>query len=185
METINILYCGNLGLCHELETIIRSVHTLNHEVNLKLTFVGTGKAKNILEDLAQELKVDNVRFRQPVPLYKLPDLLSKGDIHLVSQKMGTQGLLVPSKIYGILAVGRPILFIGPFDCEVASIIIRSGAGIITRPGDINGVAEALRRLVMNKNIREAMGRNGRDYYKKHFGRNKSISQIIKAIESII
>ena len=181
---VKILYCGNLGLGHELETIIYAVHRLDHEVNLKLVFAGNGKAKDYLKKLTRHLQLENIEFASPVPLYQLSDLLASGDIHFISQKMGTQGLLVPSKIYGILSIGRPVLFIGPFDCEVASIIVRSGAGIIVQPGDIDGVVKALKCLILNQDIRMAMGLNGKEYYKKYFGRERSVSRIIKVIESL-
>lgn len=179
-----ILYCGNVGRGHDIETIFSAVEKLNHEMNLEVVFVGGGKGHQTFRNLALELELDNVSFCPPVPLFKLPELLASGDIHLVSQKMGTQGLLVPSKIYGILAVGRPVLFIGPHDCEVASLVTRSGAGIIVRPGDVDGVVCALRRMSQDTHIREAMGKCGRDYYVKYLGRERSVSRIIKAIESI-
>lgn len=180
-----LLYCGNLGLGHELETILQAAHKLDHGFDLEIVFVGTGALQKRLKDLTLELGLDNVSFESPVPLFKLPELLAGGDIHLVSQKLGTEGLLVPSKIYGILSVGRPVLFVGPYDCEIASIIMTSGAGIIVRPGDVDGIVDALKRLASNPHIREAMGRCGKAYYQKHLGREKSVSRIIKAIESII
>jgi colanic acid biosynthesis glycosyl transferase WcaI len=179
-----LLYCGNLGLGHELETILQAVHKLDHGVELEIVFVGTGKRQQHLKELSLELGLKNVDFRPPVPLFKLPELLASGDVHLVSQKLGTEGLMVPSKIYGILAAGKPVLFVGPYDTEVASIIIRSGAGIIVRPGDVDGVVDALNQLASNPNIREAMGKCGKSYYENHLGRERSVSLIIKAIESL-
>ena len=185
METVKLLYCGNFGLGHELETVLRAAQRLDHGLDLEIIFVGTGALQKRLKELTRELGLDNVDFRPPVPLFKLPELLAGGDIHLVSQKLGTEGLLVPSKIYGILAAGRPVLFVGPNHSEIAAIITASGAGIIVRPGDVDGVVEALKRLVCNPHIREAMGACGKAYYEKHLGRERSVSRIIKAIESIM
>jgi hypothetical protein len=73
-----------------------------------------------------------------VPLERLGELLARGDIHLICQKLGTEGLLVPSKIYGTLAAGRPTLFIGPEDCEVGRLIRESGCGYVAGVAGAHG-----------------------------------------------
>lgn len=182
---LTLLYSGNLGLGHDLDTIIHAIAGLNGQsANLKAVFVGEGKAKQPLLNQVRELKLDNVQFRPPVPLFKLPELLAEGDIHLVSQKAGTQGLIVPSKIYGILAAGRPSLFIGPTDCEPAIIIKNSQSGFVIAPGDITGTIEALTKLSCNSELRLEMGNRAKAYYHEHFGRERSVSRIINAIEAL-
>lgn len=182
---ITLLYSGNLGLGHDLETIIKAIAQMNGQANVKAVFVGEGKAKRALQKYVEELKLDKIEFRPPVPLFKLPELLAEGDIHLVSQKIGTQGLIVPSKIYGILAAGRPSLFIGPPDCEPAIIVKNSRSGFIVSPGDIAGTIEALSNLVSDRNLRLEMGYRAKQYYQEHFGRQRSVSKIINAIESLL
>ena len=182
---VRLLYAGNMGLGHELESIVRAVSKLNGQVDLNVLFLGNGKARRQLKRLTAELKLDYVKFHPSVSLYDLPGVLASGDIHLVSQRLGTEGLIVPSKIYGILAAGRPTVFIGPSDCEPAMIISKSQAGVIVQPGDIDGVADAIKKLAMNPDLRRAMGRRARQYYAEYFGRDRSVSRIIKTIESII
>jgi len=182
---LTLLYTGNLGLGHDLETIILALAKINGDLSLQAVFVGDGKAKRNLEKQIKQLKFDNVEFRPPVPLYKLSELMAEGDIHVVSQKAGTQGLIVPSKIYGVLAAGRPVLFIGPSDCEPAMIVSKSRAGVVVQSGDIDGVAEAIKKLVLNPDLRREMGKHARQYYEKNFGRDISVSRIIKAIETIV
>lgn len=181
---IRLLYSGNLGLGHELETVVRAVCKLNREVNLRVLFVGNGKGRQSLEELTAKLALDNIEFRPPVPLCRLSNLLAAGDIHLVSQKSGTQGVIVPSKIYAALAAGRPILYIGSCECEAAMIVQQSGAGIVVQPRDVNGAADALKRLALNPSLRRIMGRRARQYYEQHFGRDKSVSTIVNAIETL-
>jgi len=182
---ITVLYCGNLGLGHDLETIVEAVSTINGQVDLMMHFVGTGKARPALERLVRELALSNVNFYPPVSLQMLPALLRKGDIHFVSQRPGTQGLIVPSKIYGILAVGRPTIFVGPEDSEVGTIIHQSGSGIIVRPGDINGTAEAIVKLVLDTDLRTTMGRCAQEYYQERLGKEKSVLRIVQAIEAVV
>ncbi len=179
-----LMYSGNLGLGHELDTVVRAIKQVGKDANLELLFVGSGKMRQSLVKLTDELDLDCVKFRPPVSLDNLSDSLAVADIHLVSQKPGTQGLIVPSKLYGILAAGRPILFIGPEDCEPATIVRKSKAGITTKPGDVNGVANALGKLTTDPQLRQTIGNNAKKYYKNNFGRDKSISQICTAIEAI-
>jgi len=179
------LYSGNLGLGHDLETIVRAVSELNGRVALTVHLVGTGKARPLLEQLVGHLGLTNVEFYPPVPLQGLPVLLRKGDIHFVSQRAGTQGLIVPSKIYGILAIGRPTVFIGPKDSEVASIIRESRSGIIVRPGDVHGTAKATLELALDRELRITMGMRARKYYQQHLGQDKSVARIVRAIEAVV
>lgn len=181
---ITAIYSGNLGLGHQLETIVYAVSKLNGEANLRVLFIGNGKGRQPLKKLVRELELEKVEFRPPVPLYRLRDVLAAGDIHFVSQKAGTQGVIVPSKIYGILAAGRPTIFIGPSDCEPAMIVNKSQSGIVVPPEDIEGVAMAIRKLAIDPVLRQIMGKRAQKYYEKNFGRVKSVSRIIKVIETI-
>ena len=179
-----LLYAGNLGLGHDLDTVVRALTHLNGQVNIRAVFVGEGKARLPLMNLTENLGLHNIKFQRPVPLYRLSDLLAEGDVHVVSQKLGTEGLIVPSKIYSVLAAARPTLFIGPNDCEPAVIVRESCSGIVVQPGDVHGTAEAIKQLASDPDLRREMGRRAREYYEEHFGRHKSVSRIIQVIESI-
>lgn len=181
---VALMYSGNLGIGHELDTVVLAMKELGEGANIQVLFVGNGKMREPLAQLAAELNLDCIKFRPPIPLGNLSDTLAAADIHLVSQKPGTQGLIVPSKLYGILAAGRPAIFIGPEDCEPAMILRKSKAGIVIKPGDVNGVANALRELAQDPQLRETMGRCAREYYENNFGSDQSVSQICEAIEAI-
>ncbi len=180
-----LVYSGNLGLGHQLETIVRAVHKLSSDLALRVLFVGEGKSKEPLKKLSAGLGLDCVEFRPPVPLDGLPALLAAGDIHLVSQKPGTQGLIVPSKLYGVLAAGRPTLFVGPEDCEVAMILRASGSGVVVPPSDVEAVVDGLRNLVQEPDLRRQMGRRARECYEQNFGRDRSVAAIAEVIEEAV
>jgi len=177
-----VLYSGNVGIGQDLGTVLRAVAGLNGDGGMTVRIVGGGKALPQFQSLAAELGLANVEFAPPVPLYQLPDLLAGGDIHLICQKPGTEGLLVPSKLYSTLAAARPSIFIGPGDCEVGRILLASGSGFVVEPGDVGKAMDALRYLVGSAPLREAMGRKGREYYETHFGRDKSVSRIVDILE---
>jgi hypothetical protein len=134
--------------------------------------------------LVSQLQLHNIEFREPVPLYRLAELLVMGDIHVIFQKPGTEGLLVPSKIYGVLAAGRPSLFLGPLHSEVGQIICESRSGFVVEAGDVEGTTNALATLINSAALRQEMGHNAREYYKQHFGRQRSVSKIIDIVERV-
>ena len=182
-EVVTLLYSGNLGMGHELDTAVRAAALLPDRSTLRLRFVGHGKMRKKLEHLVAELALERVEFAPPCPLRELSENLAGGDIHLISQRPGTEGLIVPSKVYGVLAAGRATLYIGPEGTEVARIIKQTDAGRVVPPGDINRTAEALRELVNDSDLRRAMGRRGRKYYEDHFTRRRGVVQIADVIES--
>ncbi len=180
---VTLLYSGNIGIGQDLDTLLRAVAQLNEDGDLRVRIVGSGKALPRFKKLALELNLKNIEFLPPVPLYKLAELLVTGDIHVICQKPGTQGLLVPSKIYSTLAAERPSLFIGPVDCEVGRILIDSKSGFVIEPGDINRAKEVLMQLIKSNNLRQCMGKRAKQYYEHHFGRDRSVSRIIDILKT--
>ena len=183
-DEVTLLYSGNLGLGHELDTAVRAAGMMDGGSGLRVLFVGNGTMREPLQQLAAELSIGSISFHPPQPLENLADSLAAGDIHLVAQRPGTEGVIVPSKLYDSLAAGRPALFIGPEDCEAARIFRESQSGMVVRPGDADGAAEVLRTLVQNAGLRAAMGRKARAYYEGRFGRERSVEMIISVIEKV-
>ncbi|OHB74367.1 MAG: hypothetical protein A2Z25_23265 [Planctomycetes bacterium RBG_16_55_9] len=153
-------------------------------MDLHVRIVGGGKGLSSVQKLVSDLQLRNVEFAEPVPLYKLAELLAKGDIHIICQKSGTEGLLVPSKIYSTLAAGRPSLFVGPKDCEVGRIVRDSRSGFVVEPGDVDGAFSALINLAGSETLRCEMGENAKRYYEHYFGRKKSVAKIIMVIQQV-
>ena len=177
-----VMYSGNLGMGHELDTALKAVAQVEDRSDLRVLLVGRGAMRERLQRLASELNLENVVFHPPQPLAKLADTLAAGDVHLVAQRPGTQGLIVSSKLYGIMAAGRAVLYVGPDDTEVAETIRRADCGLIAPPGDAPAVADALRALIGDAGRRADMGRRGREYYESHLGRDRSVGRIVEVIE---
>jgi glycosyltransferase involved in cell wall biosynthesis len=183
-QIVTVLYSGNFGLGHDLETVLRALHGLNGDTNIHMLLVGNGRGIEDVRRLVSELKLENTELRPPVPLEELPSLLAYGDIHVVAQKPRTEGLIVPSKIYGTLAVGRPVIFIGPEHCEVAQIVHDSSCGFVVAPGDVESAANALRTLAFDAGLRREMGERAKKYYQEKLGRKRSVARIIDVIERV-
>ena len=179
-----LLYSGNLGIGQDLDTVLRAAARLDGALGLHILIVGGGKGLPSVKRLVAELQLKNVEFGEPVPLYRLNEILATGDIHIICQKIGTEGLLVPSKIYSTLAVGRPALFVGPADCEVGRIVHDSRSGFIVEPGDVEGAFNALMNLIRSAALRWEMGQNAKEYHEYYFGRQKSLAKIISIIERV-
>lgn len=140
-----VLYSGNLGRAHDLETLVELARRCRDRDDVAFVFVGGGARRDVVEAAARELS--NVRLLPFVARDRLAESLSAGDVHLVSQTPETLGLMEPSKLYGILAAGRPALYVGPPDSEVARTIVREGAGAVVANGDVEGARLALDRLL--------------------------------------
>jgi glycosyltransferase involved in cell wall biosynthesis len=179
-----LMYSGNLGVGHELDTVVHAMATLDERVNLFGVFVGHGRMRQPLVGLVRALGLTNVQFRPPQPLNELSQTLATGDIHVVSQRLGTEGLIVPSKLYGILAAARPVIYVGPANTEVGQIIRDGGGGMIVPNGDVAALADALTRLAGDARQRKEMGRQGQDFYRRHLGRKRSVERIVRIIEDL-
>ncbi len=101
-----VMYSGNMGMGHEFETMLDAAEMLRDDPSVEFRFVGGGKRRAEVEAGASRRSLDNVRFMEPVPLGGLSALLGSADVHLLSMRPGLEGMLVPSKVYGILAAGR-------------------------------------------------------------------------------
>jgi colanic acid biosynthesis glycosyl transferase WcaI len=141
------LYAGNLGEAHCYSDILAAARLLSQEgrTDWRIVFVTRGAKRKQLEAAASEVPSILVLDYQPPEL--TADLLSAADVHLLTMSPGWEGIVVPSKLYGMLKTGRPILFIGPDNCGTAQEITSSGAGVILTPDSPPGViVEMLDRL---------------------------------------
>jgi len=179
-DSITLMYSGVLGFGRELDTAMKAISRLDAG-HFRAVFVGDGQMRPELERMALNLRLQNVTFRPPQPLQQLAGSLAAGDIHMVAQQPGSQGVLVPGKLYGILAAGRPVLFVGPPDSQAAHLVRESGAGVVVPPGNPESFAEALKTLIAAPELRAEMSRRGRRYYEQHFGRDRSVTTILNVI----
>ena len=152
---LTIGYSGNLGRAHEVETMLAAMKMLP---DVRFVFTGGGA----LLDRVKREAGPNVEFRPYAPREQLSESLSAVDAHLVSLHPSLEGLIVPSKLYGIMAVGRPVIFVGSPGGEAARIIEECRCGVVVEPGDAEGLVHAIR------SVDREMGRRGREAYESRF-----------------
>ena len=132
-----IEYSGNMGRAHEFETVLEAASKLEQsgESEILFLFVGTGPMELWLKEEVSLRGLQNVRFLPSQPAENLGESLAAADLHLVTMHQGMEGLVVPSKFYGVMVSARPCLFVGPADSEVAQVITELGVGEVICPGD--------------------------------------------------
>ena len=167
-DELVLLYSGNLGLAHDLATIQGAILNFRNDPKFRFIFSGTGGKRAQLAAFCESHTIENVELRPFVDRDKLSEGLAVGDVGLVTQTEASCGALVPSKVYGILAAGRPLLFIGPADATPALLIERHRCGWRVNPGDVQGVTDLLRYLAAHPQVVRESGARARktlvDFY---------------------
>jgi glycosyltransferase involved in cell wall biosynthesis len=179
-----VLYSGNLGISHPLESIIEVANKLKDK-NIVFLFIGDGGKKPILEKMAKEMKLKNVKFLPYQDKEVLKYSLSSGDVAIVTMEEGIEGLSVPSKIYGFLAAGRPILGIVSKKSEVSLIVEKANCGFIVEPNDVDKISSAIEYLYSNPNLLTKFSDNARKFFESNFARSKITKRYYEIIKTIL
>lgn len=149
-----LLHAGNLGFYGAWETLLAAAHELEGD-GVELVFVGDGAQRAHLELAAAG--VTNVRFLPFFPANKLASVLAAADAQIVTIKRGLEGVVVPSKIYGILAAGRPIVTVAPTQTDAAALGLRDGFGVASDPDKPAELVAVVRALLADPAKLAAMG----------------------------
>ncbi len=149
-----VLYSGNLGLAHDFETPVEAARLLGG-TNVHLVFAGEGPRENELREATKDLP--QVSFLPPQAKEELGAFLAAADVHLVTVRAGLEGLVVPSKAYGVMAAGRPMVYVGPAGSEIAQLLSESGAGLVFGNGEARGLAEALKSAASASDMFQRVG----------------------------
>jgi len=168
-------YSGNFGRAHEFATLLDAAERLRDEPRVRFLLIGGGFGRRQVEDEIRRRRLDNVLLRPLQPRERLAEGLCAADVHLVSLVPALEPYVIPSKLYGILAAGRPVLFVGASDGEAATQLRAQALGHTVAIGD--GAALAARILEMSQAGRggEAMGRRAREAFERDHLRSRAIA----------
>lgn len=178
-----VQYSGNFGLAHETATITRLIERLQNHEDIKFVFVGGGSRLPPLMKLCETQGIHNVEFKEYRHHSELGKSLSESHLGLVTQLPETVGCVVPSKIYGIMAAGRPLLFIGPNHSTPAEHIRHCECGWHIQPGDVDGLEQLLLDLNRNRNAITEAGVKARNKFDRSFHRAIGVAQIMGILGS--
>ncbi|MBS0237885.1 MAG: glycosyltransferase family 4 protein [Proteobacteria bacterium] len=173
-----VAYSGNLGRAHGIETLLEAIVTTGQTVDgakIHWLFIGGGVGFEKLQTATDELGMTNITFRPYQPREQLAESLSVADVHVVLLRPELEGLIVPSKFYGIAAAGRPIVFVGALNGEIARLINQFGCGVALASGNDAGLAETLATLAKDPQRCRQLGERARAMCEANFSKELAVT----------
>lgn len=178
---LTLLYSGNFGRKQSLRQILELAEILKRsDPDLRLVLRGEGREADALADFARGAELTNIEFQPLVPPERLNEALVEGDIHLVPQNPQGADFAVPSKIFCIMAAGRPFVATAEPGSQLSRLQQESGAFLCVPPGDPEAFADAVRRLAGDKALREKLGARGRGYVEANHTKTKILRDFMTA-----
>jgi glycosyltransferase involved in cell wall biosynthesis len=172
------LHAGNLGFYGAWDSLLKAADILRNE-NIGLVFVGDGANRAVLETSAKSSP--NVRFLPFFPFEQVPHVMMAGDVQIVTVRRGLEGVVVPSKLYSILAAGRPVLAVAAAESDAARIVSESGCGTSADPDDPAGIAAAILELRDDPNRLAQMGVRAKETAAK-YARVDELERFVEVVE---
>ena len=177
-------YAGNLGRAHDLTTIVETMTLLQQRSSgstedappIMFAFVGGGAQRKLLEQEVLQRRLTNVRMFPYQPRENLAETLGVADLHLVSLDPRLEGLIVPSKFYGIAAAGRPALYIGSPDGEIARLIEEARCGFTVGSGDAEGLVARILDFERDPELCRSMGARARAAFEQHWDKPNALDE---------
>ena len=177
-------YFGNMGRFHDIETILDAAERLKSHHEIVFLFVGEGHKKQWALDYARRHDLKNCRFHTYVEREELGHLLGLADVGLVSLLEGQEGLSVPSKAFGLMAAGVPVLAVVPEACEIARIVEEEQCGARVRPGRADDLAHSILELSQEPQSLRIMGENGRKAIQSKYSVARASRQYLDLLAKI-
>jgi len=187
VDKFTLVYSGNVGQFHELETAIDAVGILEERgrTDIQLLIIGEGAQKSELQAYIERRGIGNARFLPFQPLERLPETLTCGDASLVGIKSGMAGMCVSSKLYSSLAAGTPVLAVVGEGDEVARTVEACDCGVHITPGDAERAADMLAAWADDPATRTQVGRNARACFERYYTLDRAVEQYRTLFESLI
>jgi colanic acid biosynthesis glycosyl transferase WcaI len=191
-----VMHSGNIGHAQDLETLIRASTQLDghrgqsrgqspHVERLRVVLIGFGARHAACVRLAEQLAADRVSFLDYQPRELLPQSLSSADVHFVGVARGLSGYVVPSRLYGVLSVGRPVIAAAEDDSETAVLVREVGCGVVVPPGRPDLLATTIAALAGGGHDLDEMGRRGRAFVEAEADRSIAIARYRRELAELI
>lgn len=173
---LHITYSGNLGLSHDVDTILYAIRALKDDPRFHFRFIGGGQRQKYVQEICAAETLRNVSFQSYCPRIRLAESLSEIDIGLVTQRPASAGSVVPSKVYGLMAAGRPVLYIGPRTTTPFWIIERFHCGWQIDCGDGPGLVALLNKLESRPEMVPAAGARARTAFLENYDLPRGVAR---------
>ncbi len=180
-----VMHSGNIGHAQNLDALVRATTFLRDLDDLRVAIIGGGARHAALAELVERLGADAVQFFGFQPRESLSSSLSAADVHVVGLARGLAGYVVPSRLYGILAAGRPVIAAADTESDTARLVEAVGCGIVVPPGRPELLAEAIRSAYEGAWDLDAMGRRGREFAEQEADRTIAIERYRKVLHELL
>lgn len=176
-----VLYSGNLGLAHDTASISAAMERLKDDSRFRFVFAGGGRRRPALERFCRKAGIGNAAFTGYAASAQLSSHLAACHIGLVTQTTASLGAVVPSKVYALMAAGRPILYIGPRKSTAAGILEKFHCGWQVDPGDSGSVIQLLDMLAMHPEVVARAGARARAAFEARYDRPAALRRILDVL----
>jgi colanic acid biosynthesis glycosyl transferase WcaI len=183
-EAFVVGYSGNFGRAHEFDTLLEAATLLRGETQIRFLLIGGGHGRDHIESEVRRRELTNVVLRPLQPRARLAESLSAADLHLISLQPTLEPYVVPSKLYGIMAAGRPAIFIGAADGEVATTLRRNGCGETVAIGAGADLAARIAALRDDHRRIATMGIGARQTFEARHRRDDAINAWIALLAAL-
>jgi colanic acid biosynthesis glycosyl transferase WcaI len=171
-----VTHAGNLGYVYDLDALLDVAHQVHSDAHIQFLIVGDGVERVRLQDRARALGLDNVRFLPFQPRERLPLLRAASDIQVALYRLGSARFSMPSKIYEIMASGRPVLASAESESDLCRLVTNTRCGICVEPHSPTRLTAALLALYQDPTLRTRMGARGREEAVNAYSRETIVAQ---------
>ena len=177
-----VMYSGNMGVGHRFDDILQAALELRDRKDIRFLFVGGGVRRSTIEQFRDEHNLDNLTVRDYFPRSQLRWSLPLGDAHFVSLREGFEGLIVPSKTYGIMAAGRPVVYQGNPTGEIARMLLEEGGGEVIGEGDADALRETIAAWADDRQAAREIGRQARLVFERRYTRANGLRRYREVLQ---
>ena len=183
-----VMYSGNAGIVHDFGPVLEAMRLLRDDPRIFWLFVGGGPQRRRIETFVREQGLEHFRYLDYFPRSRLRHSLAVGDVHLVTLKAEFAGIAVPSKVYGIMAAGRPVLFVGPQNSEIADVVTADDLGRVFPIGDERGgysLSDLLREVAGDREWCRRRGEVARRVFRSTYERAPNVALFGRLIRETV
>lgn len=184
LDCLTVLYSGNMGISHDIDSILKAAKSLRDRADIKFLFIGEGEKWQSAFDFVDTEGLANVQVLPFQSEARLPYTMALGDISIVALDRGAEGLMVPSKMYYYMAAGSAVIGICQGKNDLAQSLSKGSSGITVLPGEYKKLAETIIFLADNQDTLQDYKDNARASSVSHFSRKACMIKLQKSLESI-
>jgi glycosyltransferase involved in cell wall biosynthesis len=181
---LTVLYSGNMGVAHCFGELLDAAEKMGPEEPIAFTIRGTGRRWQEVSEAIARRGLSRVQLHDLLPFDQYAQTIRAADVVLITLREEFKGVLVPSKYYAALSAGRPVVFVGPEESEIAQSIHEEQCGAVVANGDPEALLRALRRYANDRGLIEQEGRNARAAFQRHYTEAVGVERYLALVTAL-